>query len=129
MRWGSLLVEDSIDQQGIFKLALESAGYAVHTAYMGQQALDQARQTAFDLVILDVNLAGSLDGIEVLSQLKGDTTTAAAPVLVMSAHAHQDENMEQRAKAAGAEQFLAKPLLISQLLGHVERILQSRPKV
>src|SRR4028119_2478583 len=80
-----LVVEDEADQQAMLRIGLERAGYVVCVAESGQQALAQAELQVPDLILLDLMLAGHMDGFEVLARLKASDVTDTIPVIICSA--------------------------------------------
>ena len=89
------------------------AGFDVHTADNGQDAIDKARAIRPDLILMDLSLP-VLDGWEATRRLKLDEETAAIKVVALSAHAMGIE--AQRAAQAGCDGFIAKPCLPEQLV-------------
>lgn len=86
---------------------LEAQGHCVLTAMEGAQALDRARESALDAILLDVSLPGDVSGLDVATALRLDSRTARIPIVFITGSA--DEDFKQRASAAGAKYFLAKP--------------------
>jgi signal transduction histidine kinase/CheY-like chemotaxis protein len=111
-----LLVEDDpIAGQAIAGL-IETFGYAVTVAPHALAALSEiGAQDAFDCVVFDFDLPG-MDGCELarLLRQRGDVT----PIVALTASAHGDE--EQRARAAGMDAFLRKPVLPEDLRNALE---------
>jgi CheY-like chemotaxis protein len=91
------------------------------TATHGQPVHDLARQHQPDLILLDQHLP-DLAGEEVLRRLQADPDTAAVPVVVVSADATAGQT--KRLLAAGASQYLTKPLDVTQFLEVVDELLQ-----
>ncbi len=87
-----------------------------------EAGLRLARETVPDLILLDINLPG-MDGYEVLTRLRADAATAGIPVLAVSADA-MPEHVE-RARAAGFDDYLTKPLDAAALFDAVERHLRA----
>jgi two-component system response regulator MprA len=100
---------------------LGQAGFAVEFADDGQAALDQARASPPDIIITEI-LVAKLDGLALCRQLKADEKTRSIGVLVFSILASS-----VRAKEAGADAFLMKPLAEQRLLAMVQRLLEKRP--
>lgn len=96
---------------------LESAGFAVDFVIDGAAALSRARHAVAHLVITEI-LIPKLDGLQLCRELKQDPATRDIPVIVFSVLA-----AEARAKEAGANAFIRKPLVPSVLLGTVERLV------
>jgi CheY-like chemotaxis protein/anti-sigma regulatory factor (Ser/Thr protein kinase) len=96
-------------------------------AMQGKLGVDLARQHHPDLILLDLHLP-DLRGQEVLQQLKRDPDTAAIPVVMLSADAIPGQ--VDRLKAAGAAEYLTKPIDIDLLLKTIAGILSARsPKL
>jgi CheY-like chemotaxis protein len=99
---------------------LGRAGYAVVFAEHGENALVQAQTSVPDIVITEI-LVPRLDGLALCRQLKADPRTRDVSVLVFSILA-----AASRAREAGADAFLLKPLAEHALVETVERLLQER---
>jgi len=116
-------VEDNLSNLRIVeRLADRVAGVRLIPAMQGTVGLDLARQHRPDLVLLDLHLP-DLHGREVLRQLKRDPSTAAIPVVILSADATPDQVEELL--AAGAAEYLTKPIDIDRLLKAIERALRA----
>jgi two-component system, OmpR family, KDP operon response regulator KdpE len=116
---GRVLVVD--DEHGIRVYVganLRRQGYDVLTAANGHEALDVARQTAPDLLVLDLAMPG-LDGYGVLERLR---RWSQAPVIVLSAHADQADKV--RALDLGADDYLTKPFGVPELLARMRAALR-----
>jgi CheY-like chemotaxis protein len=96
---------------------LERAGFSVEFADDGAVALTRSRLALPQLVITEI-LIPKLDGLQLCRELKQDPTTRDIPVIVFSVLA-----AEARAKEAGANAFLRKPLVPSVLLGAIQRLV------
>jgi CheY-like chemotaxis protein len=96
---------------------LDQAGFVVHFVESGGQALELARSLKPSIVITEVLVPG-LDGLALCRQLKATAETRAIPVVIFSVLAAQD-----RAREAGAEAFLRKPLAEHRLVQVVRELL------
>lgn len=96
---------------------LEQAGYRVEFTDNGIEALEQARTLLPDILIAEI-LVSRLDGLSVCRSLKADPATRHIAVLIFSILAAED-----RAREAGADAFLRKPLDDTGLIRSVERLL------
>jgi len=99
---------------------LNRAGYSVGFAQDGGGALELARKTAPDIIITEI-LVPNLDGLTLCRQLKADPRTRDISVLVFSILA-----AATRAREAGADAFLLKPLAEHTLVDTVQQLLESR---
>lgn len=93
-------------------------------AMLGGLALELAREHRPDLMLLDVHLP-DIPGDEVLARLRADAVTAAIPVVVLSADATRSQR--DRLTAAGATDYLTKPIRVVRLLEALDEILDPRP--
>ncbi len=108
--------EDSILQFVSYNLKKE--GYEVETASTGDEALERAAASRFDLIILDIMLPGS-DGYEVCRRLR---TMSDVPVLFLSA---RDTELDKVVGLElGADDYLAKPFGIRELQARVKALLR-----
>ena len=99
-----LVVEDSKVIRYATKMALTDAGYRVSTAMDGEEALRMARETAPDMILLDMMLP-KLSGLQVLSALRKDPATAHTPVIVLSSLSQANES---KLKQEGATAYFEK---------------------
>jgi DNA-binding response OmpR family regulator len=75
------------------------------------------------VILLDLNLPGSLDGFEVCKRLRAEDTTRAVPILIISAM--DDAQSKERALSVGATAYYTKPFSPTALLKEIEAL---RPK-
>ncbi len=115
-----LLVEDDPELRRFVITALRMEGYAVRFAVDGDEAIALARDVRPDLVLLDLRLR-RVDGWQVLAFLKADPHLRTVPVVVLTASAGASER--ERARAAGAVEYLVKPISADHVLATVARIL------
>jgi CheY-like chemotaxis protein len=107
-----LIVDDVADNRLLLRWILEEEGYAVRTATDGEDCLRVLQEAVVpDLLLLDVQMP-NLDGYGVLERLRRTEHLAWLPVIVISAGLGGKE----AALAAGADAFLAKPILLDELL-------------
>jgi PAS domain S-box-containing protein len=116
-----MLVDDDPDVLLVCKLTLEDRGYQILEAADGTTALDRIARERPDLVLLDVMLPG-LDGWQVLAALREDPATAQLPVIMLTARAHQRDQIH--GWQLGATDFVTKPFTPALLLLAVQQALQ-----
>jgi len=113
-----LLVEDDPDMLDLTAYVLRRERFVVAEASDGAQALRRWRADRPDLVILDLGLP-SLDGFEVLRQIRGDSET---PVLVLTGR--RDAQDILRAFNLGTDDFMPKPFEFRELVARVRAVLR-----
>ncbi len=106
-----LVVDDEPDILEFLQVILEEEGYAVITTDKGEYVEALNNGGLPDLILLDMLLSGK-DGREIVKQLKSQEKTKHIPVIMFSAH----PSAEETARKAGADDFLAKPFEMDQLL-------------
>lgn len=121
-----LLVEDHEDNRNIYRTILEHYGYEVLVATDGQTGLRLAREAQPDLVLMDLSIP-VVDGWEATRLLKLDESTRAIPVIALSAHALEEDRV--RAREAGCDGYLAKPVEPRKVLAEVARFLDQQVPV
>jgi two-component system response regulator MprA len=112
-----LVVERNPIVQRLEKYFLEQAGYTVEFASDGLSALARARELHPQILVTEI-LVPKMDGLSLCHALKSDQNTSGIRVLVFS-HLHA----EDRARDAGADAFLIKPLDEVLLIENVERLI------
>jgi DNA-binding response OmpR family regulator len=112
-----LVVDDDEDIREIIMYVLETEGYQVSGLNNGANVLDTVEQIRPDILLLDVQL-GDRDGREICRELKETSTTQNIPIIMISAK-YSWEGI--REKECNADDFLAKPFDITDLLAHVRR--------
>jgi DNA-binding response OmpR family regulator len=113
-----LVVDDEISLQETLAYNLEKQGYEVFTTGDGTSALNMARELKPDLIILDVMLPG-IDGFEVCRILRREMST---PVLMLTAR--DDEIDRVVGLEVGADDYLAKPFSMRELIARVKAMLR-----
>lgn len=117
-----LVVEQDPHMRRLERFFLERAGFTVEFADDGRKGLEAARRLVPDILVAEILLAG-LDGLSVCRALKADPETRSIIVLVFSILA-----AEQRARDAGADAFVRKPLDDVRLVDTVEALLATHDR-
>jgi signal transduction histidine kinase/DNA-binding response OmpR family regulator len=115
-----LVVDDEQDTAELIRDTLRAEGLRTQVAHHGRQALELIARKRPDLVILDIMMP-EMSGFEVLEALARDQTTAAIPVLVLTARG--DDNDARRGLALGAKRYMSKPFDLGALIAEVRRHL------
>src|SRR5262245_66398232 len=85
-----MVVDDNPDIITIVKTILEGRGYTVFSASSGPELLNMLPNHKADLIILDIMMP-EMDGLEVLTRLKGKTETASIPVILLTAKVQHED--------------------------------------
>lgn len=117
-----VVVEDERQIRRFVRSALEAEGCRVFEAETGKQGLAEAGACKPDLVILDLGLP-DLDGVEFIRDLRG---WSEAPILILSARSAEDDKIV--ALDAGADDYLAKPFGVGEMLARVRALLRRQGK-
>jgi len=115
-----LYVEDNEMNRKIVRQLLKKTTYQLVEAHDGEAGVAKALEIRPDLVLMDVQLP-KLSGIDATRQLRAAPETAATPILVITSFALSGD--EEKAKAAGATGYLAKPYSPFDLLDRIRKIL------
>jgi two-component system cell cycle response regulator DivK len=119
-----LLVEDVEDNRGIIRQVAGRMKLALLEAADGAEGVRMAREELPALILMDLSLP-VLDGWAATAQLKGDPATAHIPVIALTAHAMEGD--EARARAAGVDGYMTKPISILSLKETLTRVLAGGP--
>lgn len=111
-----LVIDDQPANVRLLSLLLTTSGYTVISALGGDEGLALARSMNPDVVLLDVRMPG-MNGFQVLAAMRDEDGLARTPVILLTAD-NSRESLE-RAYAAGATDFIAKPFLPQELLARV----------
>ncbi len=116
-----LIVDDSASLRTVVKLALTRAGYDVHEAGDGVEALAKLDSVPkVNLIVSDVNMP-NMDGITFVSKVKQNARHKFTPVIMLTTEG-QDAKKEQ-GRAAGAKAWIVKPFNPPQLLDAVSKLI------
>ena len=115
-----VVADDNADILKLIRVRLSKRGYDVLTAVDGQAALDMVRAERPAAVVLDWMMP-LLAGPEVCAELKGDPSTAAIPVVLLTARATEADLAA--GEASGADGYLTKPFDIDELDQTLRRLI------
>ena len=119
-----LVVEDDPDIQLLITASLDSGSYGIRTARDGREALAAIEETIPDLVISDVMMP-EMDGLELLTLLRNDPATRRVPVIMLSAKSTTSDIVS--GLDLGADDYLPKPFVVSELQARVRSKVQRPP--
>lgn len=116
-----LVVDDDPSITKVVRAYLEQAGYEVLTAADGEQALQLVRQERPGLVVLDVMLPNR-DGWEITRSLRADPSTAATPIILLTARV--DDVDKILGLELGADDYITKPFNAREVVARVRALLR-----
>ncbi len=122
-----LIVDDIPENLSLLHDALDETGYTVLVATNGESALQRARQSLPDVILLDAMMPG-MDGFEVARRLKADFTTHHIPIVFMTGLTETEHVVA--AFAAGGADYVTKPIrpaeVLARIAAHVQNARQMR---
>ncbi len=117
-----LIVEDDPDSRWLLSTILRRLGHDCATAANGAEALQCVATFQPDLILMDLMMP-ILDGVETTRRLKADSQTKDIPIFVLTGNA--TPSGEAEAEEAGCDDFLTKPVILSELLSRIEDYFSS----
>ena len=117
-----LLVEDNEMNRDMLSRRLQRRGYDVVFAMDGNAAVSMASREKPALILMDMSLP-IMDGWEATRQIKSNPDTQTIPVIALTAHAMAGD--QEKALAAGCEDYDTKPVDFPRLLGKMEELIRT----
>ncbi|MFO1349278.1 MAG: PAS domain S-box protein [Gammaproteobacteria bacterium] len=118
-----LLAEDNDSNILFLSDYLRAHGCRIEIARNGVEAIRRARELRPDLILMDIQMPG-MDGLEAISRLRTDAELRATPIIALTALVMPGDR--ERCLAAGADEYLSKPVDLRGLLQHIDDQLQRR---
>lgn len=115
-----LCVEDDVATAKGVELMCQMAGHSCDVTGLGEQAIELAKQNAYDIIVLDMMLP-DIDGYQVIGRLR--TAGVHTPFLIQSGLVDRDKQFE--ADPFGGTEYLAKPFTSSELIDRMRVVLSS----
>lgn len=115
-----LIVEDSDSIVRMIRALMSARGFEVRSASSGARGLEEAFSWKPHVMLLDINLPGSYDGIQVCEKIRADKDLKDTPIIIISAMS--DEEVKRRAHEAGATAYYEKPFSPLALLKEIESL-------
>ena len=108
-----LVVEDNELNLKLFCDLLRAHGYEAEPVRDGWDAVDRARETCPDLIVMDIQLP-HVTGLELIETIKGDAMLKDVPIMAVTAYAAKGD--EERIREAGAEAYVSKPVTVLRFM-------------
>jgi CheY-like chemotaxis protein len=117
-----LVVEDEAITALALELGLTDAGYAVcKKVVTGEEAITSAKQEHPDVILMDIRLAGEIDGIEAAQQIRA---SASIPIIFMTGY--PEKNLAERAEQVNPLGYFIKPINLHDLKPIIDSVLRER---
>ena len=113
-----LIVDDNPEIREIIRILLSGEGYALEEAKNGDEALEKAWETAFDLIILDIMMPG-MDGYHTCMEIRKKSN---APILFLSAKTQEGDKI--LGFSSGGDDYLAKPFSYNELVSRAKALIR-----
>jgi CheY-like chemotaxis protein len=107
-----LIVDDNVANLKLARILLQGEGYEVRTAVDAEEAVRVLPAFAPALILMDIQLPG-MDGLELTRRIKADDATAKIVVVALTAYAMKGD--EEKARTAGCDGYIAKPIDVGTL--------------
>lgn len=120
-----LVVDDNSQNLKLVRVLLSTEGYDVRTAVDAEEALGKLEQFMPRLILMDLQLPG-MDGLELTRKLKADPVRRDIAIIAVTAYAMKGD--EEKARAAGCDGYVAKPIDIETLPRMVREHLDQQRK-
>lgn len=115
-----LVVDDDARSRELLGLVLDSAGHTAATAATVAEAWASLRSSAPDLLLTDLRIESGTDGLELMAGIRADPRLAGLPIIALTGVTGSSDLA--RARTAGAQLCLAKPVDVRRLLGELARL-------
>ena len=119
-----LIVEDNPVNQKLIAFLLARANYTYEVAENGLVALELLRKSTFRLVLMDMMMP-VMNGFDATRAMRADPKLAKLPVIALTANALKGE--DDKCRAAGCNDYIAKPYSKEQVLNAIARLLGEKP--
>eukprot|EP01037_Dinobryon_pediforme_P014660 gene14659-14784_t len=116
-----LVVEDNEINRFVARNMLMAAGCLVSEAQNGEEAVQRAGSTYFDLILMDISMP-VLDGLDATRQIRASQNGASRSTLIVGLTAHALPEEQEMLRQAGMEDCLLKPLRVRQITALLERL-------
>ena len=103
-----LLIEDESDNRDLIRIILEMNNHQIIECVTGEDGIISALSERPDLLLMDISLPGTVDGLEATRRLRADSSFDSTPILALTAHAMRGDR--ENSLAAGCDDHIVKPI-------------------
>jgi CheY-like chemotaxis protein len=121
-----LIVDDNATNLKLVAYLMKANGYTVDTALDAEAAIEAIRHHHPDVILMDIQLPG-IDGLELTRRLKADPATREIVIVAVTAYAMKGD--QAKARAAGCDDYITKPIDTRALPETIARHLAKRDEV
>ena len=118
-----LIVDDKREIRQLVRATLEFDGWEVFEAETGDEAVEAAALRKPDLVVMDMMMPGTIDGMEATRRIKSATETAGCKVIMLSG---SEIELRETALKAGVAEFIQKPFSPLDLMDKIETLFGNK---
>lgn len=119
-----LIVEDEFESQKYFDLILKKK-FAVDFCDNKKSMYTFLSKRNYDVIIMDISLRDGTNGVDLIKELKRNTSNINIPIICLSAHSFGEDRL--KAEEAGADTYLTKPIKSQILLSAIDELIPVRP--
>lgn len=116
-----LIVDDSKEIRQLVRTTLNLNDFTVVEASDGKNAIETSRKFCPDLIIMDINMPGEVDGIQATRHIKQFPETSEIPIIILSG---SRSDRSEECFDAGAHDIMSKPFSPLDLITKIERLLE-----
>ncbi|MBN2255669.1 MAG: response regulator [Deltaproteobacteria bacterium] len=117
-----LIVDDQPEVRELVAVTLRAGTYQILEAESGERSLEVAKEHKPDIILMDVMMAGKIDGFEATRRLKSDPETKDCTIIMLTAKGQAADR--ETGFEAGADDYFVKPFSPLELLRKIEEVLE-----
>ncbi|HNW81798.1 MAG TPA: sigma-54 dependent transcriptional regulator [bacterium] len=117
-----LVVDDELSMRQFLEILLKKDGYEVESAENGKKALEKLKNSKYSVILMDYNMPESIDGIELLNEIRH--RAPRSQVVVITAYASTEQAI--KAIELGAVDYVSKPFNVAEIRDIVEKCISKQ---
>jgi len=115
-----LIVEDELESQKYFELILKKK-FDIDFCDTKKTMYSFLSNQNYDVIVMDISLKDGVNGVDLIKELKRNTTDTNIPIICLSAHAFSEDRL--KAEEAGADIYLTKPIKSQILINAIDELI------